>query len=243
MKRDLIKTLQRECPRGAPIDLGDLTRLGISSALAHHYVKSGWLERLGRGVFKFPKDKLDRDACLDFLVTRIDGFHVGGKTALAWRGVLHNLPARELISLWGDQKAVMPKWFREAFPSRYTARNPFGSSLPRETGLSSLPESPDGPPVSEPERALLEMLSEVGIHQGIGEGRNIMEGIRSIRTAELVFLLKNCRRVKVMRLCVCWAEELNLSWANEVRDALGSRLGDSRWSMPLKDGKTLTLKN
>jgi len=30
--------------------------LGVSSALAHHYLKSGWLVRLGRGVFMFPND-------------------------------------------------------------------------------------------------------------------------------------------------------------------------------------------
>ena len=223
------------------MDHEDLFQLGVSSALAHHYLKSGWLERLGRGVFKFPKDQLERNACLGFLAKQIDGFHVGGKTALAWRGFRHNLPARELLSLWGNRRAVLPAWFQEAFSSRYTARNPFDSKLPRATGVSALPESPDGPPVSEPERALLEMLSEVGIHQGVEEGRNIMEGMRSLRVKELTVLLAHCRRVKVMRLCVCWADELNLPWANEVRAALGSRIGESRWSARLKDGTTLTL--
>ena len=82
-----------------------------------------------------------------------------------------------------------------------------------EKGLQPLPEAPDGVLVSVPERALLEMLSEVGVHQGIEEARNIMEGARSLRPEVLASLVKNCRRVKVVRLCASWAEELNLSWA------------------------------
>jgi hypothetical protein len=70
----------------------------VSSALAHHYVQSGWLARLGRGVFMFPNDTLREADCLKFLSRRLSGFHVGGKTALAWRGVRHNLPANE--PLW-----------------------------------------------------------------------------------------------------------------------------------------------
>jgi hypothetical protein len=174
-----IKTLQAAVPRGTPFDSRQLRKLGVSSALAHHYLKSDWLARLGRGVFMFPKDILRRKDSLKFLSRHVPGFHVGGKTALAWRGIRHNLPAREPISLWGDGKFTLPPWFTGRFPARYTARKLFSTKLPRDFGLHPLPETPDGVPVSEPERALLEMLSEVGVHQGIEEARNIMEGIRS----------------------------------------------------------------
>jgi len=82
-------------------DHQSLAKPGVPSALAHHYLKSGWLTRLGRGVFMFPNDTLHQDDCLKFLSLQMPGFHVGGKTALAWRGVRHNLPAREPLSLWG----------------------------------------------------------------------------------------------------------------------------------------------
>lgn len=39
---------------------------------------------------------------MKFLSRRAAGFHVGGKTALAWRGIRHNLPAREPLSLWRE---------------------------------------------------------------------------------------------------------------------------------------------
>ena len=86
------------------------------------------------------------------------------------------------------------------------------------------------------------MLSEVGLHQGIEEALNIMEGARALRSEVLTTLLKNCQRVKVARLSVRWAEELGLPWATAAKKATGNRQGNSRWSARLKDGTTLVLK-
>jgi hypothetical protein len=237
-----IKTLQGAIPRGTPFDSRQLRKVGVSPALAHHYLKSDWLARLGRGVFMFPKDTLRREDSLKFLSRQVEGFHVGGKTALAWRGIRHNLPAREPIALWGEGKFVLPSWFAERFPARYTARKLFSPKLPRGFCLHPVPETPDGVLVSEPERALLEMLSEVGVHQGVEEARNIMEGIRSLRIDTLAKLLINCQRIKVRLLCVAWAEDLNLPWATAARKATGTRNGHSRWTARLKNGTILNIK-
>lgn len=236
-----VKTLQWAFPRGTPFDSRQLRKVGVSSALAHHYLKSDWLARLGRGVFMFPHDTLRQEDSLKFLSRTIEGFHVGGKTALAWRGIRHNLATRESLSLWGEGKAVLPQWFTMRFPARYTARNLFSPKLSKGFGLQPLPETPDGVLVSEPERALLEMLSEVGVHQGVEEARNIMEGIRSLRAEDLATLLKHCQRVKVQMLCVSWAEELNLPWASAARNATGKRPEQRHWSFRFKNGTALNL--
>jgi trimethylamine:corrinoid methyltransferase-like protein len=118
----------------------------------------------------------------------------------------------------------------------------FSKKMSKGFGLHPLPETPNGVLVSEPERALLEMLSEVGVHQGVEEARNIMEGARSLRTATLATLLKHCQRVKVRLLCVQWAEELNLPWASAARTAAGTRHGQSRWTARLKNGTVLNIK-
>jgi len=238
-----VKDLQGAFPRGTPFDSCQLRKIGVSSALAHHYLKSDWLARLGRGVFMFPKDTLRQEDSLKFLARSVEGFHVGGKTALAWRGVRHNLPTREPLSLWGDRKTVLPQWFTARFPARYTARKLFSQKLSKEFGLLPLPETPDGVLVSEPERALLELLSEVGVHQGVEEARNVMEGARSLRPEILATLLEHCQRVKVRLLCLQWAEELNLPWANTVRDATGNSQEKSHWSFRFKNGTALNLKS
>jgi hypothetical protein len=107
-----------------------------------------------------------------------------------------------------------------------------------------LPESPNGPLVSEPERALLEMLSEVGLQQSVEEARQIMEGARSLRPEILRRLLQECLRVKVVRLCTQWAEELKLPWSSDARKAAtrSRAAGQGRWTARMKDGTTLILK-
>ena len=69
-----------------------------------------------------------------------------------------------------------------------------------------------------------------------------LEGARSLRPEVLATLLKNCHRIKVVRLSVSWAEELNLPWAAAARRAAGRRLGRARWTARLKDGTVLVLK-
>ncbi len=238
---NLIKRLQTELPRGRPFDTKDLGKLGISAVLANRYLSGGWVERLSRGIYQFTGDKLDRDSCLNYLAGKLQDFHVGGKTALAWRGIHHKLPAREVLTLWGAPKSTLPVWFSQRFDSRYTTKNLFRHThkLPK---LRPLPESLDGPPVSSPERGLLEMLSEVGLSQEVEEARNIMESARSLRSKVVAQHLRACHQEKAARLCVGWSEELELPWAATARDAVGDRFGHSRWVTRLKDGSTLILK-
>ncbi|MCC5805441.1 MAG: type IV toxin-antitoxin system AbiEi family antitoxin domain-containing protein [Opitutales bacterium] len=238
----IIKRLQTSAPRGRPLDSADLAQFGVSSDLAYFYAKSGWLERLARGTYMLAGDTLGRDGCLRFLADRMPGFHVGGRTALAWQGILHNVPAKETLTLLGPKNSRLPKWFSRRFPCRFTVRELFSKELPRDFGLQPLPESPDGPPVSVPERALLEMLSEVGVHQEIEEARHIMESARRLRADVLGPLLKACRQQKALRLCVGWAEELSLPWAAEARKAAQKQIGANRWVSRVKGGRTLILK-
>ncbi|MCF7675913.1 MAG: type IV toxin-antitoxin system AbiEi family antitoxin [Akkermansiaceae bacterium] len=237
-----IKNLQTSLPRGVPLDSESLRRLGISSALAHEYIQAGWLDRLGRGVFTFPDDPLDRNATLRFLAKRVPGLHVAAKSALEWHGFRQNLAHRETLCLRGSRSVALPDWFRQRFPARYSARRLFAEDLRPDFGLAALPESPDGPLVSVPERALLEMLSEVGVHQEVEEARGIMETLRQLRSRELATLLQACRMTKAVRLCVIWAGELRLPWAESARETVADKLGTSRWVKRMKDGRTIILK-
>lgn len=242
-RAQVLLRLQR-MPRGAPLGSDELKSIGVSAPLAYQYVKRGWLNKLGRGVFTLPADELQRDATLKFLARRMPGLHVGGKTALAWRGVRHNIPSKERLSVWGLRPGKLPAWFSSRFPSRYVSKRLFHKRLPFEFGLSPLPESPNGPLVSEPERALLEMLSEVGLQQSIEEARHVMEGARALRPEVLRKLLQECVRVKVVRLCTHWAEELRLPWSSDARKAVAQSraAGQGRWTARMKDGTTLILK-
>jgi hypothetical protein len=244
-KHNLIKRVQTQLPRRAPFDLPALRRLGVSPQLAAQYVKGDWLVRLAQGVYAFPNDELDLLATLRFLQTRVPGLHVAGKSALALQGVRHNLGARAPWLLWGDSRFTLPDWFTSRFPARYVSAKLFDwpdDALPAKT-LTTPPGTTEGVHVSVPERAVLELLYEVGTHQSLEEARHLFESLRSPRKELLARLLQCCTSVKTVRLCLTWARETNLLDVDVLRSQYARPVGsDRRWMTRLKDGTLLSLR-
>lgn len=239
----LIKQLQSAFPRGRPFDVAELNKLGVSTYLAAKYAQTGWLVRLAHGVYGFPEDSLDRDACLLFLQERVPGFHVGGKTALSWQGMRHNLSAKESLVLWGEGRLSLPLWFTGKFPARYQTTRLFrGEGQEREFGLTTLPAKTFPVKVSAPERAILELLSDVGKRQSLEEARHLFESLRGVRPEVVGALLERCTSVKVVRLFLLWASETSLLDIGEIRSKYSINTGGARrWMSRLKDGTLLSL--
>jgi hypothetical protein len=244
-RHNLIKKVQTTLPRAAPFDLTRLRNLGVSPQLAARYVRSGWLVRLTQGVYAFPGETLDAPSAIKFLQDHVPGLHVAGKSALALQGVRHNLGPREPWLLWGDVRFKLPDWFTSRFPGRYVGAKLFAwpdESLPGKT-LTTPPGLAGDLLVAAPERALLELLYEVGTHQGLEEARNLFDGQRNLRKDLLGRLLQCCTSVKAVRLFLTWARETQLLDVDALLLqhplAVGS---DKRWMNRLKDGTLLSLK-
>jgi hypothetical protein len=238
----LFRKLLPAIPRGTPLTSGWLSERGLSAQQVARLAQSGWLTRLGRGAFLLPGDQLDRDAALAWLATEIPGLHVAGKTALAWRGVRHNLAVKERLVLWGDRPGTLPHWFTMAFPSSYQATHLFDRAMPADLGLGRLPASRPDLPASGPERAILELLSDVGKKQGLEEARHLVEAARSLRLDVLEELMSHLKRIKVARLAHTLADELDLPWKSLAR-ATSERLGGGkRWVAKTRTGERLNLK-
>lgn len=215
---------------------------GFTAKQVARLAQDGWLERLGHGVYILPGDQLNRDASLAHLAASLPGLHVAGKTALAWRGVRHNLATKERLILWGDKVAALPAWFTSAFPANYQSTHLFDEGLEAHAGLAPLPGARADMPVSTPERALLELLSDVGKGQELEEARHLVESARTLRLPVLDELLSHLKRIKVARLAHTLAEELELSWADLARRHSERLGGGSRWVSTTKSGERLNLK-
>jgi hypothetical protein len=237
-----FREVLREVPRGAPLATPWLSERGLNAQQVARLAESGWLMRLGRGVYLLPGDQLNRDAALAWLVSEIPGLHVAGKTALAWHGVRHNLAAKERLVLWGDRPATLPGWFTSVFPSSYQATHLFDDAMSPGLGLGSLPAGRPDLVVSAPERAILELLSDVGKKQGLEEARHLVEAARSLRLDVLEELLCYLKRIKVARLAHLLADDLDLPWKSLAR-ACSERLGGGkRWVAKTRTGERLNLK-
>jgi hypothetical protein len=237
-----FQDLLREVPRGTPLATQWLGERGLNTQQVARLAQNGWLERLGRGVYLLPGDQLDREASLAFLASEIAGLHVAGKTALAWRGVRHSLATKERLVLWGERPATLPGWFTRAHPASYQATHLFDAGMSPQLGLGPLPAGRPDLPVSEPERAILELLSDVGKRQGLEEARHLVEAARSLRLDTLEELLRHLKRIKVARLAHWLADDLDLPWKSLAR-ACSERLGGGkRWVAQTRTGDRLNLK-
>lgn len=237
-----FKSLVATLPRGEPLSTAGLQSRGLSAFRASALARSGWLVHLARGVYVLPGDTLTRDGCLAFLSAQMPGLHVGSKTALAWRGVRQNVAFREHINLWGDTPRRLPEWFTQAFPASYQATQLFDDALPGAFGLQPLPAGDPRVLVSVPERAMLELLSDVGKAQSLAEARELVEGLASLRDKVLDELLRHTTRIKVVRMAATLASSMKLPWAalaSQHSERLG---GGARWVAVGRTGERLDLR-
>lgn len=237
-----FKALLASLPRGEPLSTAALQTRGLSAFRASALARSGWLVHLARGVYMLPGDTLTRDGSLAFLFAQTPGLHVGSKTALAWRGVRQNIAFREHISLWGDTPRRLPEWFTQRFPASYQATQLFDDTLPKAFGLQPLPAGDPRVLVSAPERAMLELLSDVGKVQLLTETRELVESLPGLREKVLDKLLTHTARIKVVRMAAALAASMKLPWATLARNHSERIGGGARWVAVGRSGERLDLR-
>lgn len=92
------------------------------------------------------------------------------------------------------------------------------------------------------ERALLELLSDVGKTQSLEEARQVIEGLRTLREKILDELLTHLTRIKVVRLANLIGQELDLPWAALAKRHNQRIGGGKRWIAVGKTGERLDLR-
>ncbi len=210
--------------------------MGISADLAVHYARAGWLERLARGVYKRPGESLQLLPSMVVLQHQIAGLHVGGKTALEWYGIRQYVSQQPVLYLYGWVAARLPEWFTQHFPGEYHRQRLFDDQPKQMLGVARFENRDNAPLVSIPERALLELLADVGVRQPLQEAKEIMEGAHNMRADVLVKLLKRCTSVKTVRLCLMLARDLSLPWAGKLDRATLPRGSARPWISKSRDG-------
>lgn len=236
MTQGKLKSLYARLPPGTPLTSEDLLALDISADLAVHYARSGWLERLARGVYCRPGEALALHPTLLLLERKIEGLHVGGKSALDWYGVRQYVEQRGTLQLYGWVASRLPDWFLQRFPAEYHRKRLFEEQPGALMHVTPFESRNGAPQVSSPERALLELLSDVGVRQPLQEARELMESTYNVRADILRGLLKRCTNVKTVRLCLQLGRELSLPWAAKL-DRSELPTGSSRpWVSRSGDG-------
>jgi len=235
-----LNWLQRNLPEGLLVDARWLERHGYHSSLRSQYVSAGWLEQAARGVFRRPRGTVSWEQAVISLQTLL-GYpvSVGGRTALELQGYTHYLSlSPSAIHLYSDQK--IPAWLSKLpIDQRFIVHNrsrllliPNGSP-----GALSLMEEPVAEDetfvdaalrvitwgqwkwpmvVSTPERAYLELLNELPLHETFHMADVIMEGLANLSPRRMQSLLERVQSVKIKRLFFFFADRHSHSWLPRI---------------------------
>lgn len=239
-----LKNALFSLPQGMPVGTSHLKEFGISRQLAHHYVRSGWLKHLGSGYYLRLGDNLTKTGAVASLQANGVKVHIGGKSALALKGFTQYLSlGGETLTLYATGVRKLPEWFQQEFRVSLSNTSMFDEpeELEAKFGLSRLSNDANAPYVSEPERAVLELLDLVPKKQTLEEARQIMEGLQSLRSKKLEEMLNHCKKIKVKRLLWAVADELRLPVLKKM-DAAAIDFG-AKAAYILQGEKTLVLKN
>ena len=204
--------------------------------MAVHYVRAGWLTRLARGVYCRPNDALALHPSLLLLQRNFEGLHVGGKSALDWYGLRQYVSQQPALHLYGWTARHLPEWFTVRFPAEYHRKRLFDEQPKALLQVGSFEKRSGTPQVSAPERALLELLSEVGVRQSLQEARELVESAYSLRADVLRKLLQHCTSVKTVRLCIQLGREGKVPWAAKLDPATLPTGSDRPWVSRSADG-------
>ncbi len=216
LTKEVVQTLMDEAIRGQPMDHRILLAIGVSSKLAAILANEGWLIELSKKVYLLRGDTPSQDGTLVYLSYRIPGLHVGGKTALDWWGVRHNVALHPRLLLWGRKRFSFPQWVKDTIFYSYQTTKLFDDRMDYFAGLKPLPNGDRKVLVSVPERALLELVSDISKGQSLEEVRNLMDFLRNLRPGVLCEFLAYCTRNNVVKLVYQLGKEAGFAWADNL---------------------------
>jgi hypothetical protein len=208
-----INQLLKKIPKGTVVLASWLVKQGYSHDLQQKYIRSHWLEPVGKGAFKRTGEEVDLFGALYALQSQAKKqVHISGGSSLALQGFSHYIGmAQNVITLFAPQGFKLPVWF-----SNYGWNTPFeltrSNMLPSELALNSYNTGNFSVKVSTPARAMLECLELAPARFDLEEAGLIMESLNALQPPMVQELLEKCRSVKAKRLFLYFAEKANHTW-------------------------------
>lgn len=214
---EVVQFLMDFAPRSQPLGLRYFAALGIDAHQVNELVRQGWLRRLSEDAYLLRGDQPGVDGTIAYLRAFIPNLHVGGRTALEWHRMTHQLRFRDRIDLWGRGYRNIPSSAVDRLACSYYSHPLFDTDM--DEGFGSKPLAWRHPQVlvSVPERAILEYVSVSLERVLIEDVRDLMGSLRNIRLDILQELVDCCTRRDVVWGLKFLAEDEGLDWAQQLR--------------------------
>lgn len=207
-----------------------LSSQGLDARGQHAYMKSGWLDRISKGVYKIHGTEPSLFAAISSYNTQLSkSCNVGAYTALELRGYSHYLSmGKPMAYLFTDKSNKLPLWLLKEewdMTIKYMTTSFLGDEL---LGVTTMTINQHDLLVSSPERAMLECLNLPDASSSLLDIYYIMEGLTTLRPKIVQALLEVCTSQKVKRLFLYMAEKAGHSWYKALK-LENVNLGTSRF--------------
>jgi len=212
-----LRTLLRHIKPGTVALASWLKELGISGDLQKYYLRSGWLQALGRGAFKRPEENVEWTGGLYAIQNQLNqSTHIGAITALSFKGLSHYYRFnKDTIFLFSPYRVDLPKWFIE-YDWKIKVFHQQTSFLPENLGIVEHEINNIPVKMSSPERAIFECLYMAPKMIDLMECYHLMEGLVNVKPKLLQEMLEHCNSVKVKRLFLYLGEKANHHWMSYI---------------------------
>ncbi len=221
-----LKTLIKSIKPGTVVLASWLEGKGISRNLLSYYLRSGWLEPVGRGAYIRTGDNVDWKGGLIAMQEQAGtDVHVGALSALTLQGLSHYFRlGKEILFLFSPYKTRLPKWF-EDYNWQTQLFHQQTSFLPKDVGITNYSDNNLSIKISSPERSILECLYLSPKMLDLMECYHLMENMVNLKPKLLQELLENCDSYKVNRLFLFLAEKARHQWL-DFMDTSKIKLGN-----------------
>lgn len=206
-------------PRDSVLFGSWLSGQGLDARGQYAYMKSGWLDRVSKGVYKMHGTTPKLLATIStYNAQQGKSCVVGAYTALDLRGYSHYVPmGKPAAYLFTDSKSKLPAWLLNGewdMQVKYMTTSFLGEGL---LGVETINVEQHDLLVSSPERAIMECLNMPDSRLSLLDIFYIMESVTTLRPKLVQSLLEMCTSQKVKRLFLYMAEKANHSWFKALR--------------------------
>ncbi len=220
--------LQNTAP-GSLVTQSWLTKHDISPSLAHRYEQSNWLQKLRAGVYvRVGREPDWSDAVLCLRNQLSVSVHLAGLTSLTCQGRAHYLQhTHKNIWLYVDDKALLPKWFKEFPGVNWLFYSNQKLSRSGEQYLTDIEIKGNTLKASVPELAAYELVNAVPADISFEHAAELFQGLVNLSPRKVERLLYASSAVQTNRLYLFLADYYGHAWAKRI-DKTSIELGSGK---------------
>lgn len=189
----------------------------ISRSEQAQYVKSGWLVRIDKGIYRLRSMAPTLFGSLASLKEQqAFNYRIGATSALDLQGYTHYITlGKPQMYLYTSIDRRLPKWMW-AQEWGMDLRESCSKMFSGTKGVTQVETAGVSLAVSSPELAIMECLAQYPENHSLMDIYYSMESLTTLRPALVTKLLEECTSVKVKRLFLYMADKVKHPWFNRL---------------------------